>query len=395
MQDKIIIVEEVLGTDEGAIFEVEDYFNPGNILSGFICYKPDRRYGSLVILKVNEEETKQLILATPKLHYPFDKQGTYKWPKVDEVKIWDKLDGTNIFSYRYSYKGKEYITYKSRLTPVVKDSGFVAFRTLWIEYMDENPWVSQLIVNNPQYNLSFELYGSRNPITIKYESLLEVSLLFGVRRTDGAIKPPDQLNLPKDCKLPQSFGVISGIDSETLTRQYNSVRSNMSEKNKEDLYIEGTVWYAHVGEPSWRMFKCKPEEIEKIHWAASGSIPILSLRNTAINVFEDKDNPTIQDFETLLLEEYTRDMINKAMPKIHKAWNWTVDHITLTKSVNDVWTKAKEAGFNVAEDKNATMRFISQYFSKKDMGKVGTIILKQAGLLKEKEKKHETRSINY
>ncbi len=380
MKEKI---EKLLGTDEGIFFEVDDYFNPPNILSGFLCYKPDRRYGSLVILKVNGEECEQLILATPKLHYPFDKQGTYRWPEVKEIEFYDKLDGTNIFAYRYTFRGKEFITFKTRLTPIVKDSNFTNFRSMWMEYMDENYWVSEVIQENPDYNLSFELYGSRNPITIKYEVALEVSLLFGVRRKDGAIKPPSELELGHS-NVPKSYGVFGECPKEKITEHYNNLRAVMSSQNKDDLTVEGIVLYAQVGEPSWRLFKCKPEEIEKIHWAASGSIPTISLRNTALNAFEDKDYPTFEDFEKLLLEEYPRDMINKAYPKAQKAWDWAMDRVTLTKAVNEVWTKAKELGFEVRENKAATMKFISQFFKKNEMSKVGTIVLQQAGLLKEK-----------
>ena len=377
---------EWLDTKEVSSFECEDPFNNNNKLSGFMCTKPDHRYGALVIFQVNDEPCEQVIFGTPKLHYPFDKQGTYHWPDIQEVRIWDKLDGTNILAYRYIYKGQEFVTYKTRLTPVVKDSALVSFRSMWIEYMSENKWIKELIDANPDFNLSFELFGSRNPITVKYEVLLDVNLLFGVRRKDAAIKPPDQLMLIDKVRLPKWWGAIIIPTKESLTEQYNKVRASMSEKNQEDLFIEGMVLYAHVGEPSWRMFKCKPEEIEKIHWAASGSIPILILKNTAVNAFEDKENPTVEDLETLLLEEFAQDIINKSRIKIKKVWDWANEHMLLVKNVNEMWLKAKWNGFDVTKDKNQTMRFLSNYFPKSMMSKVGTIVLKQAGLIKEKEK---------
>ena len=376
----------ILDTKDVSPFECEDPFNNNNKLSGFMCTKPDHRYGALVIFQVNEEVCEQVIYGTPKLHYPFDKQGTYKWPDIQEVKVWDKLDGTNILAYRYSYNGQEFITYKTRLTPVVKDSTLVSFRSVWIEYMSENYWVKELVELNPEFNLSFELFGSRNPITIKYEVPLDVKFLFGVRRKDAAIKPPTLLNLPPGIRLPLEFEGISSLNKESLTKGYNQFREIMSTKNGEDLFVEGMVLYAHVGEPSWRMFKCKPEEVEKIHWSASGSIPTLVLKNTALNVFEDKEEPTVEDFHMLLLEEFSQDIINKSRLKIQKVWDWSKEHMLLVKTVNEVWSKAKAEGFDVSKDKNQTMRFMSSYFSKSMMSKVGTIILKQAGLIKEKEK---------
>jgi hypothetical protein len=261
--------------DELNKFSEIDSFNNNHLLEGFICRKSDHRYGALIIFKVNDEETEQIIWATPKLHYPFDKSGKYNWPNVLQQEFWEKLDGTNILSYWYVYKGCNYVSYKTRLTAIVKDSGFSNFKSMWSEYMKNNDWVYKCITENIGWNLSFELFGSRNPITIKYDVPLEVNLLFGIRQKDHIIRPPSDLYLPKNTKTPRTYTLTDGGDS--LTEMYNYFRTFASEKNKDDLLTEGMVMYAHVGEPSWRMFKCKPEEIERIHWTASGVILYLQL----------------------------------------------------------------------------------------------------------------------
>lgn len=378
---------EIFQTDNIKEFTVEDTFN-SNQLYGFLCLQGDHRYGALVIFKVNDEECEQIIYGTPKLHYPFDKQGTYRWPDVHEVRVWDKLDGTNVLSYVYFYQEVKFVTYKTRLTPVIQDSQFNPFMQMWLEVLDKNNWIMELIFSNPGYNLSFELFGFRNQITIKYPNPLDVNFLFGVRREDSAVKPPDMLNLVPGTKLPIVCGnsEILAIDTKQgLTEQYNRFRAVMSEKNKDGLFQEGVVLYAHVGEPSWIMFKCKPEEIEKIHWAASGSIPMIALRNTALNSFENSPNPTVADFETLLLEEYSHELINKSAKKIEKAWKWAQDRMVLSKEVYEIWAKANLAGFDIMKDKAETMRFISKYFPKEKMSKVGTIILTQAGLIEKRK----------
>lgn len=382
----ILRAMDIFGVKENELkkFGVEDTFNPPNRLYGFMCTRADHRYGSLVLFQVNGQECEQIIYGTPKLHYPFDKNGTYIWPDVREARGWDKLDGTNVLAYTYWYGAKKYITYKTRLTPVIQDSQFNPFRQMWLECLDNNSWIERLILANENYNLSFELFGFRNQITIKYDASLDVKFLFGVRREDSAVKPPDTLILVAGTKLPTAFGqmIVTAMDTKmALTVQYNRFRENMSELNKDGLFQEGMVIYAHVGEPSWVMFKCKPEEIEKIHWAASGSIPTIALKNTALNAFEDNDTPTVANFETLLLEEYSHEMINKSSEKIKKAWSWAMDRMVLTRSVNFIWAKAKEEGFDIMKDKNSTMRFMSFYFPKAQMSKVGTIILTQAGLI--------------
>lgn len=79
--------------DELISFSTTDSFNNDNLLEGFICRKSDHRYGALVIFKINDAETEQIIWATPKLHYPFDKAGVYQWPNVYQSEFYEKLDG--------------------------------------------------------------------------------------------------------------------------------------------------------------------------------------------------------------------------------------------------------------------------------------------------------------
>jgi|SRR3990167_4512087 len=363
--------------DELSEFTAEDSFNSGNILRGVICRKSDHRYGALVIFRINDEDTQQIIWATPKLDYPFDRAGNYHWPSVFQQEFYEKLDGTNVLSFWYIHDGKRFVTYKTRLTPVIKDSGYSPFKSMWEEYLMINSWVKDCIENNPEYNLSFELFGNRNPITIQYDFPLDVNLLFGIRKSDHTIRPPSDLRI-SNARIPSKYTSFYGTG---LTEIYNHFRKISSMKNREALLTEGVVMYAHTGEPSWRMFKCKPEEIEKIHWAASGTIPRNSLFTTGLNVFESYDNPDINDFLTLLREEYPQELLTKNTFKIQRIWNEVRERMEFVKTVNNVWKLAIKNGFDVTEDKRETMRFVSQYFPKNIMSKVGGVILKQAGLL--------------
>jgi len=361
-------------------FETIDSFN-NNLLVGFICRKSDHRYGCLVITKVNNERCKQIIYATPKLDYPFDRAGNYHFPDCKEMQFYEKVDGTNILAYHYKYQNNDFLTFKTRLTPILKDQKFGMFKSMWLEYLNENRWVEKVIQSNLQYNLSFEMFGSRNPITIMYDIPLEVNLLFGVRRNDFSIRPPSELKIYDDTKVPKVFGIRS---KKTILEEYNIQRSFMSVQNKDSLTIEGMVQYCQIGKPSWIMFKCKPEEIEKIHWSASGFIPEKSLFNTALNVFESNDEPEINDFVELLKEEYPQELITRSYHKIEKVWFNAKERIEFTKIVNEVWILAKQNGLDITKDKRETMRFVSKHFPRNIMNKVGSTILKLAGLTKMK-----------
>ena len=356
-------------------FEAHDPFN-GNSLIGVICRQSDHRYGALVIFKINDWKCEQVIFGTPKLEYPFDRDGIFHWPPVNQVEMWDKLDGTNILAYTYRDNNTEFLTYKTRLTPVLMDSKYGSFYSMWVEMLNEKEWIHHVIKNNPDYNLSFELYGSRNPITIQYDTPLDTRILFGVRKTDHVVKPPTEL-WGVEGNAPDYISHTPGSD---LTDLYNSMRDSMSARNDGNLYCEGLVMYAHTGGPSWRMFKCKPEEIEKIHWVASGVIPKRDIWNTALNAFEGNE-PDIDYLIELLLEEYTVALINKSRPRISRIFDEAIKHTEVVKSVNEVWRRAKQQGFDVTQDKAGTLRWMSRFFHKSQMRKVGSILLKQAGLL--------------
>jgi hypothetical protein len=60
-------------------FDAEDSFNDNLRVRGFLAQKPDHRYGALVITHVGEAEAPQLIYATPKLHHPFGKDGSFSF----------------------------------------------------------------------------------------------------------------------------------------------------------------------------------------------------------------------------------------------------------------------------------------------------------------------------
>ena len=149
----------------------------------------------------------------------------------------------------------------------------------------------------------------------------------------------------------------------------------MSKSNCNGLIQEGVVFYADIGERSWKMFKCKPEEIEKIHWAASGVIQKRAIWNTIINAFEDIE-PDLEYILELLKEEYSDKMIFTSKPRIKNIFRDVLKHMQDTKRINDAYVIAKENGFDLSKDKAETFRFLSKYFKKEEMKKVGTVLLR-------------------
>ncbi len=157
-------------------FGVTDPFSKFR-LEGYLSLKPDYRYGALALLKVGGQEVPQLILATPKLHYPFDRNGAFHFPSVKQIDIYEKLDGTNILAYQFKdAQDNSHVTYKLRLHPVLRNGKWGNFLDMWNEMLKRYPRIPDLPVLN-RCSLSFELFGSLNSHLMLYDTPLDCALL--------------------------------------------------------------------------------------------------------------------------------------------------------------------------------------------------------------------------
>lgn len=186
-----------LKTSTISLFEEQDPFHPKNILYGGISHKPDHRYGAIVLLAVNYKRIKPwIVYGTPKLHYPFsiNDEGVreYNWPeRWQKVEFFTKWDGTNILGYWYPTDKtcKEFCrTFKTRLTPVLKNGKWGPFVDLWQEIRATFNIESLLHITSPynhwatQYCISYELIGEKNPHLIHYPfSLKAIPLILIIK----------------------------------------------------------------------------------------------------------------------------------------------------------------------------------------------------------------------
>jgi hypothetical protein len=372
-QSKAAAVLDV-GVNELEAFEEYDAFNK-HILSGYLCKRSDHRYGALVIVNIDGEDCFQIILATPKLHYPFGRTGderrVYNWPKkIKEIRVYEKLDGTNICAYSYEVPGGERkVTFKTRLTPVLKKSRFGDFYSLWSEVLERNPKLRVSLmapssVSNGVLSMSFELWGYRNSHLIAYEEPLEATHLFSVDQDDGSILPP--------CEKPLSVAHGPG----DITKLYEGLRGKANELNRvlsDDAVsgIEGYVFYVLDEANQWTMWKCKPEMIEAVHWAGE-FLPVSVIFPTAWNALESCAKLTAKYVSELLREEFTANQVAKSQNRVEevvekvnrRVW-WREDVLTTYIYID---MPIKEHG------KNAVMRRMSDYYPKEKMRDVFTAL---------------------
>jgi len=371
-------------------FSVYDPYNK-NYLDGFICRQSDHRYGTLVITHVNQEPSFQIVYGTPKIPYPFttDEQTgerKYHWPKtVEQIKIYEKYDGTNILIYSYANtKGERFVTFKTRLTPIVRAGDAVDFKKLWDSILEKYPQLRcPEEVLNGIYAWSFELFGLKNPILMKYEELINAALLFKVRQKDHQIETPDQPNI--------SNKVLHDIsDVSMVTTLYNELREKAKKEHvqEEDGIIgtEGFVFYVRSqpyeeGKTNWQMFKCKPEDVEQIHWA-NESIDKYSIFTTAMNALEniDIDELTSEFVTELLKEEFNETQITKSRIRIQNVVKEVVAQAKLRTKIKEEFKKLDLKA--IGEDKGSIMRALAatRKFDKKQM-KFAFAVLREMGVV--------------
>lgn len=346
-------------------FFQQDPFNKNNLVEGFLCHTNNDHYGSLFITSVNYESSIQCIATTPKIKYPFDHENKWHFPKAKKIERYLKLDGTNIFAFSYTdAKQNKFVSYKTRLLPFVQQSKFGPFLEMWREILKRHPSIPGYVLGSG-LNLSFELWGARNPHLVRYTEPLEASLLFARKGQD--ILPPS--SIPGfDFPSVQFRGLVDKDYVWSYQQAQAEAEATLSELEDGGGYLgmEGEVWYLQTEDGKWTPWKCKPETIEAIHWAAGG-IGKNVLRATIANSFESYDVPTIENIKELLLEEFPKEEIEKVHYSIAKQ---LVEAIREHEFELLVLTEYRALGMSIITQKAEVMRGLSQKFARGDMKRV-------------------------
>lgn len=364
-------------------FECQDPFNKGNVIEGYVCRIYDIRYGMLYIEFVNGKYCPQWIWATPKIKYPFDKTGVYSNISVDRIEMYEKTDGTNVLAYIYEDKaGKQYVTYKTRLTPVVRDGTYGRFEKMWWDVLKMYPKIPKFCLDNG-VNASFEMHGYRNPILIKYDFPLDAKLLF-CRGHDGRIYSPAKYDFAKyGLKSAELLHVLENFDNFEV--EYKKAEEELNQQLKvtevedgDDIVEgwEGMVWY-NIKDEEIVLLKCKPDYVRDIHFLASMGIPKNSIYVTCINAFEEKDEPTIDYVLELLREEFEEEDIQKKIRTIENIYKMVYGKMVLKAEVIGMYETQPE--FDIVNDKRTVMKYFALQYPKKMMRRIYGLLMEEFG----------------
>ncbi len=353
-------------------FNEVDSFNPQNTVEGFISHHSGNDYGALCITKVNGHECIQLIYCTPKIKYPFDATDHWHFPKAQRIERYEKLDGTNVFVYSYvDAKGNKFCSAKTRLKPFLGNSKFGPFFDMWKEATKEYWNNLRLDVLNTEFNYSFELWGAQNSHLVKYDTPMKASLLFA--RNGEILLPPSKLQIGELARIQAApfAGLVDGNYVENYKATQLQIDDELEEVEDGFLGQEGEVWYLLDETGAWNLYKCKPHQIEQIHWAAGG-IGKNVIIATCQNAHENWDEPTVENIVQLLEEEFNRFEVDKVMPGIRKYLSEVRAQYILRAEVMD---KYAELDTNILDDKVATLRAMSKFFNKNEMSRVYSFLM--------------------
>jgi len=370
--DEINEAAGMLGVDAKFLqpFEAADPFHGDLPLQGFLCQRPDHRYGALALLRVGGHRAPQVVYATPKLHYPFGKDGRFHFPPIATAHIHEKLDGTNVLAYHYTdAEGHRRLTYKLRLSPVLRNSKWGPFLDYWRELIARHPDLPGLAGANGCH-ISFEMYGARNTHLIAYEEPLAAAVLFGIDPKTAAPVPPSRLDVGSVPTAPLLAELQANDDP---VARFAALRQQIENGNRpasdgKILGSEGAVWF--VTEPGGRttLWKCKPESVEAIHWAAG--INKTAVIATCWNALETADELSYETLLPLLLEEYQADDIEKFRANIDEAIAHVRAEQEFRTRVRAAYGELAAAGLSLPADKSAIMRALSTKFRREEMGRV-------------------------
>jgi hypothetical protein len=373
-------------------FTVDDLFNGGNKLHGWICQAATSKYGAMYIDKVNGKPTEQFILATPKMHYPHNKDGIFSWKHgIVGFDVYTKIDGSNIFQYGYKdAEGNQFYTYKTRRRPVLEPGGAFSIYELWNEVLDIHPDIPEYPHKNGM-NISYEMYGRKNLIMLRYPELIDTKIIFG-RDDLGRIWSPKELT----CGLVGHAELITEIKKfSDMREEYEKIKFYLEDKIKvteregdSDLVegLEGAILYG-VTDTGCVQYKAKPSYVMDIHIKQSMGIPVHSIMTTVRNAFEETDNVTFDLIVELLKEEFTDEMIYRKTGVIKRTVDDMNLYMRLRKLIVEEYDKLykEDNSFDINLDKSKVMRHFAGrmkdwQLDKRSSSKVFKIIVDNYGV---------------
>ena len=356
------------------IKEFEELTPQGNRINGYICLKRNRYLGSLVILKINGEDTFQFVQSMPKIKY-------YQHPSdvgnKGHIVGFEKLDGSCLILYPLFDDDGEIIEI------VPKTRGRAVADKNFLELYDKVDKSS--VEAYYRYNkgiLYFELYGILNKHEIiHYDTGIDIALIgcynnghfykaSGIRTlTTYGFKLPDEVFTIKWYN-PYDFPSVKGwkvfftsskyrhydirheVFKDTIEGAIKYIQKSLEKLNKQyyekngRIATEGIVINcSKVG--GWQKYiKVKPKDIQLKH-QSQGGIPSSFIKKEVLKYFDDygsqvkeiylnDKNHHTEYINNMLLEDFPIEYIRNSSKKIEKIFMKVWDSRTVSSDIEGI-----------------------------------------------------------
>lgn len=352
----------------------------GNCIEGYICRKPNRYLGSLLITKVNGESTNQFVQSMPKIEYFNDdrnislmQEDSWNW---SEVCAYEKLDGSCLIVYPLlDSDGFILEVVPKTRGRAVADSNFLKL----YKKCDRTPIYEYYYHKGKRGVLFFEMYGILNQHDIiHYDTGIDLALIgcyttrfFKSKALKNlcamGFKQPDML-FEWSRKSGGNYITITtekyrwwfshiGIkweDREAPTPKdavskmvefLEYLNAKFNEQNGR-IATEGVVINCTDSNGDQKYIKVKPRDIEIKHRSEKG-IPRRDIVKEVLKYFDDYDsemeeiykkdpNHHTEYLHRMLSEDYPEEFIQKSKKKIEDVFMQVWDSRQVPISIHNI-----------------------------------------------------------
>ena len=98
---------------------------------------------------------------------------------------------------------------------------------------------------------------------------------------------------------------------------------------------EGSIWYVKIKDThEICMYKCKPHQIEQVHWAQTQTqLSATVIWATILKAFENWENPELNEIIAILNEDYPIHQITASIRRIEQMFNIAKNEADIRKKI--------------------------------------------------------------
>lgn len=356
---------------EKYISKFEENTPQHNLIKGYICRKPNRFLGSLLITEINGEKVEYFVQSMPKIHYFEDERDM-----TGHGVAFEKLDGSCLILYPLFNSKDELI----EIVPKTRGRAVADKHFIELYNKIDHSNIEWYFEKNNNAVLFFEMYGILNQHEIlHYQTGIDIALI-GVYKNNHFFKGKSIIDLANKYgfktpdpifeityREPSTFKVCLKSEKYFKNQKYlneNSlcfptqmdaldfIQQQLEELNKTYLRkngriaTEGVVINTTKSNGNQKYIKLKPRDIENKH-RNNGGIPRSSITKEVLKYFDEygsevkelyliDENHHTEYIHRMLKEEYPEEWVNNSAKRIEKVFMQIWDAKQVPESIHDI-----------------------------------------------------------